>query len=239
MNDFQDFADLISSDDKLDNIDSEYYYEGIASQIDELLQNTSKKNYLKKFEKKIEENYDYDDEIENAKEQVYTKIVEMITDKFDFEVDDTQIKLSILTKNLYKFFVLDYIDNLTYFLESYIIENKVDIIKNIETFSNMQNKRIEGVDSKTSIILNNIADVITIIAGDDLTFREYVEYINKHPESSAAVSAMLEYDEEILSETDGIYRKIMQDLLDEEEGFSNIYTKLQLNIFDRFKSEDF
>ena len=31
---------------------------------------------------------------------------------------------------------------------------------------------------------------------------------------------------QILSETDGIYKKIMQDLLDEEEGFSNIYTKI-------------
>ena len=59
-----------------------------------------------------------------------------------------------------------------------------------------------------------------------------------HPEASASANEMVEYDKEILSETDNIVDSIFDALIHEEEGFGKIYTDLQLNIFNRFKSKD-
>ena len=200
---------------------------------------SSKKNYLKKFESKIEETESlYDDEIKEAKDIMYNNVIDLIADSLGFEIDKTEYPLHTVAKTLYKFFVLEYNTNLTYFLEMYIIENKKDIAKSLED-SIMNPKRIEGLDSKTAIILNNIADTIDIIAGADISFDEYVRYITMHPEVSASASAMLEYDNEILSNTDEFVDSVLQDLKNEEEGFGKIYTDLQLNIFDRYKTSDF
>lgn len=235
----QDSLDRAASDQKLSDIDIEYYYEGIQSQLTDLLSVSSKKNYLKKFENKIDNCEDiYEDEIDNIKDMMYTRVIDIIADKFQITVDKDDTALSAIAKNLYKFFVLEYTNNLTYFFEMYIVENKKDIAKELETII-PNAKRIEGLDSKTSIILNNISETIKIISGSSISFTEYVEYINEHPESSACVNEMIEYDKYILSDTDNFIQSMFDMLLNEEEGFGKIYTDLQLNIFNRYKSEDF
>lgn len=235
----QDSLDRAASDQKLSDIDIEYYYEGIQSQLTDLLSVSSKKNYLKKFENKIDNCEDiYEDEIDNIKDMMYTRVIDIIADKFQIAVDKDDTALSAIAKNLYKFFVLEYTNNLTYFFEMYIVENKKDIAKELETII-PNAKRIEGLDSKTSIILNNISETIKIISGSSISFTEYVEYINEHPESSACVNEMIEYDKYILSDTDNFIQSMFDMLLNEEEGFGKIYTDLQLNIFNRYKSEDF
>lgn len=72
----------------------------------------------------------------------------------------------------------------------------------------------------------------------NISFDEYIEYINKHPEATSASNDMVEYSRDLMAETDDIVNNIFTDLLNEEEGFGKIYTDLQLNIFDRFKSSD-
>lgn len=238
MQDLQDAISRAISDQKLSDIDIDYYYEGIQSQLDNLLSMSSKKNYLKKFENKVDESIElYDDEMKSTKELMYNTVIDMISSALGFEVDKDEVSLNNLAKTLYKFFVLEYTDNLTYFLEMYIVENKKEITKELE--SRIQNpKRIEGLDSKIAIILNNISDTIDIISGDNITFSDYVEYILRHPEASAAANDMLDYDRDVLSETDNTIDSILSSLINEEEGFGKIYTDLQLNIFKRFGSDD-
>ena len=55
MMDLQDSLDRAVSDQKLSDIDIDFYYEGIISQLDNLLNLSSKKNFLKKFENKVED----------------------------------------------------------------------------------------------------------------------------------------------------------------------------------------
>lgn len=238
MQDLQESLDRAVSDQKLSDLDIDFYYEGIESQLENLLSISSKKNYLKKFENKINdpETY-YPDEIEETKEVMYTNVISMISEKLGFEIDKDEVSLDKLAKTLYKFFVLNYTENITYFLEMYIIENKKDICRELEN-REATSKRIEGVDSKIALILNNISDTIEIIHSMDITFDEFIDYINKHPEAGSSVNNMVEYERDLMSETDEIIDNIFKELMSEEEGFGKIYTDLQLNIFDRFKSSD-
>ena len=133
MQDLQDSLDKAVSDQKLSDIDIDFYYEGIQSQLDNLLSISSKKNYLKKFENKINDHDTfYQDELEETKEMMYNSIIDMISDKLNFEIDKSEISLGKLAKTLYKFFVLNYTTNITYFLEMYILENKKDICRELE-----------------------------------------------------------------------------------------------------------
>lgn len=238
MQDLQDTLDKAVSDQKLEDFDIEFYYEGIESQLDSLLSMSSKKNYLKKFENKINDPETfYPDEIEETKEVMYNDIINMISNKLDFEIDKDEVSLGKLAKTLYKFFVLNYTDNITYFLEMFILENKKDICRELEN-RNTSSKRIAGVDSKIALILNNISDTIEIIQSMDVSFGDYVEYINKHPDASSSANDMIEYERDLITESDEIMNHIFRELMDEEEGFGKIYTDLQLNIFERFKSPD-
>lgn len=238
MQDLQDTLDKAVSDQKLEDFDIEFYYEGIESQLDSLLSMSSKKNYLKKFENKINDPETfYPDEIEETKEVMYNDIINMISNKLDFEIDKDEVSLGKLAKTLYKFFVLNYTDNITYFLEMFILENKKDICRELEN-RNTSSKRIAGVDSKIALILNNISDTIEIIQSMDVSFGDYVEYINKHPDAPSSANDMIEYERDLITESDEIMNHIFRELMDEEEGFGKIYTDLQLNIFERFKSPD-
>lgn len=238
MQDLQESLDKAVSDQKLNDLDIDFYYEGIESQLDNLLSISSKKNYLKKFENKIDDPESfYPDEIEQTKEIMYNDIINMISEKLGFEIDKDEVSLSKLAKTLYKFFVLNYTENITYFLEMFILENKKDICRELENRS-ATSKRIEGVDSKIALILNNISDTIEIIDGMNISFGEFIEYINKHPEATSSANDMIEYEKDIMSDTDDLMKTIFTELMNEEEGFGKIYTDLQLNIFERFKSPD-
>lgn len=238
MQDLQESLDKAVSDQKLSDIDIDFYYEGIQSQLDNLLSISSKKNYLKKFENKINDpDSFYPDEIEETKEIMYNSVIDMIADKLDFEIDKTEVSLGKLTKTLYKFFVLNYTTNITYFLEMYILENKKDICRELEKIVSTP-KRIEGIDSKIAMILNNISDTIETIHSMNVSFSEFVDYINRHPEASSSANDMVEYEKDLMDNTDNIVDNIFNALINEEEGFGKIYTDLQLNIFERFKSPD-
>ena len=235
---FQDSLDRAISDQKLEEIDIEYYYDAIDSQIDSLLSLPSKKNYLKKFEQKINDEELALDHAEKRYflDEMYNTIITKISEKLGFSVDTDEVKINQLAKNLYKFFVLDYTTNLTYFLEMYIIENKNNLIKNL---NNPIEKRIEALPNKISIIMNNISDIIELVASDNINFTEYVSYINKHEDSTSSADIMLEYDRDCLSDTDNTIQLILNELVDENDGFSKIYTDLQLRLFKKFASNDF
>lgn len=238
MQNLQESLDKATSEQKLEDFDIEFYYEGIESQLDNLLSMSSKKNYLKKFENKINDPESfYPDEIVETKDVMYNDVINMISNRLGFEIDKSEVSLGKLAKTLYKFFVLNYTDNITYFLEMFILENKKDICRELENRSS-SSKRIEGVDSKIALILNNISDTIEIIKSMDISFGEYIEYINKHSDASSSVNDMIEYEHDLITESDEIMEGIFNELLNEEEGFGKIYTDLQINIFERFKSSD-
>ena len=221
-----------------DELDIDYIIESIQNQVssEELMSSSVKKNYLKAFENNIELSDLTDEERSDVRETMYSKIIDIISDRFNIYIQKSDVTNKSLAKNLYKFFILNYTDNVEQFLEMYIIENKKDISDELER-KDINSKRIEGIQSKKiSIIINNISFVIEIINSSNISFREFLEYILKHPEVKSSSEEMLEYLDEYIDDADYAMEIIMEQLVNEEEGFGNIYTELQRRLFSRFSS---
>ena len=236
LENFSDVLDNAKSAISIDDLDLDFIIESIKEQVSELMESSSKKNYLKSFEKNIDNSELPEDERETMRQNMYNEIIDIISKKFNIQIDKDSVSNRELSKNLYKFFVINYVDNVEYFLESYIIENKKDIVAELER-KDINSKRIEGIPSKKmAIILNNISFVIDIIAASNITFREFLTYITRHPESNSACEELLDYMDETIEYADDIVSYIMDQLVNEEEGFGNIYTELQRNLFERFNT---
>lgn len=231
-----DIYENAESSAAVEDLDLDFIIESIKEQCTDLMESSSKRNYLKLFENKIDASDLDEDERQTMRETIYSQIIDIIADNFKIEIDKSTISNKQLAKNLYKFFILNYVENVEQFLEIYIIENKKDIVAELER-KNINSKRIEGIPSKKiAIILNNISFVIDIISNSHITFEDFLRYINRHPESKASSEELLEYLDETIEYTDDIMDFIMEKLINEEEGFANIYTELQRRLYERFNS---
>lgn len=227
---YEDAESLVAMDD----LDLDFIIESIRSQVSNLMETDSKKNYLKSFENTIDNSELNDEDRKVIRENMYNEIIDIIADKFNMQIDKSTASNRELAKNLYKFFVLYYNENVEQFLEIYIIENKKDIVAELER-KEVSSKRIEGISSKKiATILNNISFVIEIIASSNITFREFLKYIDRHPESKSSTMELLDYMDETIEYADDIMVFIMDQLVNEEEGFGNIYTDLQRCLYERF-----
>lgn len=239
LDNFNEVVDEAKSALSIDDLDLDIIVESIEEQVEELMESSSKRNYLKAFEDNLDNSDLSDDERKTIRETMYDKIIDIISEKFNIHVDtdsDSSVSKKGLAKNLYKFFVINYVNNVEQFLESYIIENKKEIVAELER-KDINAKRIEGISSKKiAHILNNTSFVIEIIASSNITFREFLEYIIKHPNASSASEELLDYMDGTIDYADDIVKFIMDQLINEEEGFGNIYTELQRNLFERFSS---
>lgn len=224
---------IISAED----LDLDYITECIHEQVDELMESSSKKNYFKTFENKIDNCDLNDSEKINVREAMYSDIIDIISEKFNITVNKESVSNRELAKNLYKFFIINYNDNVEQFLEMYILENKKDIIDELER-REINAKRVEGISSKKiATILNNISFVIDIIANSGIDFLDFLQYIDKHPESSSSTGELIDFMmDESIENADEVITFIMDQLVNEEEGFGNIYTELQRRLFDRFST---
>lgn len=235
------------SEETLSDIDYEYYIECIKEQIEDLMGTNLKKNYLKKFEEnlsKVCEEYkngdSYLEPVEGIRNHVYETIIDMITEKFDFnvDVDNAPYSLHSMAKYMYKFFVLEYIDNVSQFLEMYIIDNEDDVIallnKENEEDKSVSMRKIDDLPQNASMIINNLSLIISNLAGQNISFEEFVEYINMHDDSSAAANQMIMYDSEIFGNSDNIVYYILKSLKNEDEGFSSIFTNITKYIYQRY-----
>ena len=236
IEDINEIYEDAESSTAIDDIDIEFIIESIREQVSELMESSSKRNYLKVFENRIENSDLTEDDRETMKETMYSEIIDIIAEKFNIEIFKSSSSNRSLAKNLYKFFVINYNDNVEQFLEIYIIENKKDIVEELER-REINSKRIEGINSKKiAMILNNISFVIDIIANANISFEEFLEYISRHPESKSSTEELLDYLDDVIDETDDLMKFIMDQLVNEEEGFGNIYTELQRRLFERFNT---
>ena len=234
--DITDIYENAESSISIDDLDLDFIIESIKEQVSDLMESSSRKNYLKSFENKIDNSELNEEERNVMRENMYSEIIDIISGKFNIQINKSTVSNRELAKNIYKFFIINYIENIEQFLEIYIIENKKDIVMELER-REINSKRIEGISSKKiAIILNNISFVIDIIANSDISFREFLTYIDRHPESKSSTEELLDYLDDDIESTDEIIKFIMTQLVNEEEGFGNIYTELQRKLFERFNT---
>jgi hypothetical protein len=224
-------------EEKLDSIDIEFTIESIKEQLDEIYDSSNKRNYLKMFNKKFKELNSDEELILAERDALYETIVDSVAERFRVEIQRDDMKLSKLAKNLYDFFVLDLIDVVSNFLEMYICENKKDIVAKLRKLPNINTKRIDELDEDMSLILNNLGEVVYIIYNSELDFYDFLEYADKHPDTPASVSEIMEYDPTVINdEANNLFLTIMSPLVEESDDFSSVFTSLRMNLYTNFVS---
>ena len=174
------------AEDRLNSIDIDYLIEQINDQLNNLLSSSNKKNFLKSFEKQLStvSLMETESDIKSIKESMYNLIIENIAEKFDMKIDVDNADIKKVAKQFYKFFVLNYIDNLSYFIKSYIVENLDDIVFDLKHNDHITTKKINEIDNiNITMVMNNIGDVIDIIYNKNLDFSDFLYYLGMHPES--------------------------------------------------------
>lgn len=232
-----DSIDEVISDQRMDEIDYEYFIDGIEYQLNNPMEHQSLKNFLKKFENSVDSSELKDEEKSTLKEKMYINIVNKIQEKFNFTMTTDSISKK-MAKYFYKFFVLDYLDNITNFISQYLI-TYADSLKTdlLEEYSkneiNFDQNDPQGENSLFLLIIN-IKNVIKIISSYNLSFDEILNIMNSHPDASASVKEMINYNEEFMGDTENIVDFIFSSLINENEGFSNILTSVQWYIYSNF-----
>lgn len=230
-----DALDEAMLEEKLEDLDIEFTIESIREQLNNLLDNSNKRNYLKKFQSKFDRLEDVDENLRNERDSLYDEILDSIADTFGFEIYKEDINLQKASKYLYKFFVVELLDNIVYFLECYILEHKDEIVDYLKKTESVISKKIEGLDSSMSLVLNNMTDVINYIYDMDVEFEYFLKILDKHPDAPASVSEISKYNENIINDDElNVVMSILQPIINESEGFSRIYTNLQMNLYKRF-----
>lgn len=232
-----DSIDEVISDQRMDEIDYEYFIDGIEYQLNNPMEHQSLKNFLKKFENSVDSSELKDEEKSTLKEKMYINIVNKIQEKFNFTMTTDSISRK-MAKYFYKFFVLDYLDNITNFISQYLI-TYADSLKTdlLEEYSkneiNFDQNDPQGENSLFLLIIN-IKNVIKIISSYNLSFDEILNIMNSHPDASASVKEMINYNEEFMGDTENIVDFIFSSLINENGGFSNILTSVQWYIYSNF-----
>lgn len=228
------------AEDRLNSIDIDYLIDQINDQLNNLLSSGNKKNFLKSFEKQLNDVslMDTETDIKSIRESMYNLIIENISEKFDIEVDINNSDIKKVAKQFYKFFVLNYIDNLSYFIKSYIVENLDDIIFDLKHMDHINTKKISDIDNvNIAMVMNNIGDVIDIIYNKNLDFSDFLYYLGMHPESNSSVEEMKGYLNDVIEDADNVTEKLMSPLVNEEEGFGEIYINIQMDLYNDFNND--
>lgn len=228
------------SDERLDSIDIEYLVEQIDDQLNNLMSSDNKKNFLKAFDKQLEDvsAVGTDTDIDAVRESMYNTIIQRIAEKFEMDVDTDNVNIKKVAKQFYKFFVLEYINNISYFIKSYIVENRDDIIYSLKHMDHINTKKIPEVNNDIAIIMNNMAEVIEIINSSDIEFEEFLDYLEKHPDSSSSVEEIRDYLNDFIDETDSVVKIMLDPLVNEEEDFGEIYLNIQMDLYNDFNETD-
>lgn len=229
------------AEDRLNSIDIDYLIDQINDQLDNLLSSSNKKNFLKSFEKQLNtvSLMETESDIKSIRESVYNLIIENITEKFDMKIDIDNADIKKVAKQFYKFFVLNYIDNLSYFIKSYIVENLDDIIFDLKHLDHINTKKINGINNlNINMIMNNIGDVVDIIYNKNLDFSDFLYYLGLHPESSSCVEEMKDYLNYVIEDADSVTQKLIEPLINEEEGFGEIFVNIQMDLYYDFDDEN-
>lgn len=235
--DMQDAYREAQADDQLNSIDIDYIEESIEDQLTNLLTIENKQNYLKIFDKQLKDSDIDENRLKDIKESVYLSIIDEISNKFNIEIDTENANIKRLGKTMYKFFVMDYSENLVYFLEMYILENKEFITSELSKLGYINTKKIDNIDESMSIVLKNLSEVINIINSQDIDFSDYLSYISMHSEANAAVEEMIDMVNDCVEDSDEVFTLIIKPLVDEDEGFGEVFTELQMNLYKRFDED--
>lgn len=231
---------MLDLDEMLFSMNSEEFLESeVLDQISNLFE-PNKIDYLssyiskyKYYKKEYDENEDFVNGLKERKIDTVKFIIDVICEKFsiDIDVDDYKTKIA---KTLYKFFVLDYKENLITFFINYINTNKKAIVAEIKSLK--KGRDISNIVSKNKFANNNDALIINNI--------NYIllDLITSMTEDDSNLDLVIDDDDDVTSlnlrdllnnETvkfNGTFNMFVGPFIDREDGYSEIVSEIVLRL---------
>ena len=227
-------------DEMLFSMNSEEFLENeVLEQISNLFE-SNKIDYLssyiskyKYYKKEYEENEDFVEGLKERKIDTVKFIIEVICEKFsiDIDVDDYKTKIA---KTLYKFFVIDYKENLITFFINYINSNKKAIVAEIKSLK--RGRDISNIVSKSKFANNNDALIINNI--------NYIllDLITSMTEDDSNLDLVIDADDDVTSlnlrdllnneiiKFNGTFSMFVGPFIEKEDGYSEIVSEIVLRL---------
>ena len=230
-----DFDEIGTEDDDLDlneqkllllKLNDELLIESIDEQINNPMSlYCEKTNYLDIFDdryKYIVERFkdipDLISQVAEVREDFYGTIFEKICQKFDLELDDitNDNNIFIMTKVLYEFLILYYIDNVKAYVKQYIIRNKRSLVERFggEKKLDLAAMKKSVKNSANAIIITSMYKIIESICADkEISVKQVLELIVSEDEAEFNNYFMKKYfiEEEVLTSDrfNGIFFSIL------------------------------
>ena len=137
MNEEDNIEEIKEIEEMLFDMSTDEFIENeIETQMNEeiFIDSEKKRNYVELYIEKFKylktiyvDDPDTLEELEENKNSFIENIINSISSKFNFEVDDEAISKK-MAKTLYNFFIIDYTDNLKEFFLNFLQKNKKSII---------------------------------------------------------------------------------------------------------------
>lgn len=247
-----DFDEIGTEDDDLDlneqkllllKLNDELLIESIDEQINRpMTLYCEKTNYLDIFDDRykyiVERFKDVPDlllQVAEVREDFYGTIFEKICKKFDLELDDmtNDNNIYIMTKVLYEFLILYYIDNVKAYVKQYIIRNKRSLVERFggEKKLDLTAMKKSVKNSANAIIITSMYKIIELICDTrEDSIKNVLELIISEDEAEFNNYFMKKYfiEEEVL--TSDKFNEVFFSILNPNgDFFMRIVNEIQLD----------
>lgn len=193
-----DLMDIGTEDDFLDeneqklvlmNLTDELLVENITEQIKNphtiFYQQT---NYLDIFEERykyicerFKDTPDLIASVQEARTSFFQKVYKLIAEKFNCSIDgiEEDLNMFLLTRVMYEFMILNYVDNVKKFVLQYISINKKSLAKNYNKVKNLDVTALKKTlrNEADILVIANIYNVVENIINLDLGIDDICKYI--------------------------------------------------------------
>jgi hypothetical protein len=197
------FDDEVLRVSTLEDLDNELIDECISEQISNPF--FSRSNFLEEFKENYDEEMDEangdGDELNRLRliaNNFYFKVIYMIEKKFELDIDHDVVEsltgdaIRNIAEGLYEFFIVNYVDNISYYLSSRVIDYKDNIVEYLKDEKTMNNPIMNSIfnripDKTYALLLGNINRSINIVKDIEITPEEFIAIFNEEEFGTAIV----------------------------------------------------
>lgn len=239
---FEEFEreNVYDLEEMLFTMNSEEFLENEVNEQIEYLFEPNRINYISSYiskykflKSKYAANLDFVEGLKDRKQDTVKFIIEAICERFSINIDEEDYSTK-MAKTLYKFFVLDYKDNLITFFMNYIAANKKAIVTEVKALK--KGRDISTIVSKNKYANNNDALIINNI--------NYIllELITSMTEDDSNLDLVIDDDDDIVSINmrdmineglitfNGTFNMFISPFVEKEDGFSEIISEIVLRL---------
>ena len=252
MNEEDNIEEIKEIEEMLFDMSTDEFIENeIETQMNEeiFIDSEKKRNYVELYIEKFKylktiyvDDPDTLEELEENKNSFIENIINSISSKFNFEVDEEAMSKK-MAKTLYNFFIIDYTDNLKEFFLNFLQKNKKSII--LELKANKSKVRdISTIASKIkyfnindALIINNINSVLLNII-PSIVDESFLTYILDYDDSITNKNIKKLINKEDITISKETFDAYLEPFVDEWDGYTSIITDIILELSKQIKQND-